>query len=144
VKRTFAERRALVLKRNRAKAEKEARAQKGPTALQRYVAEGIPAPERRQEFPTIIGHEDRFPLTDEDRERRLEAFGAHRKESVEQVVRMLGMMTQSSGLTFDELLFHHEYSGWHGPMTVSERQRNAAYKAWDTMRARKAEQNADE
>lgn len=114
---------------------------KGETALQYYEAQSIRFEHKSRIFPPLAGNLDKiFPFSDDELETRIGALAKEREETFDQVIRMVGHQCQNFGLTFEELLFHHRYSGWRGPMTVSERQRNAAYKAWDTMRARKAEQ----
>jgi hypothetical protein len=74
----------------------------------------------------------------------LDSFANDRNESREETASMIASVMVESGLTFDELIWHHHCHGWKGGLSVSERQRRAAYKAWQTIRARRKQAAIEE
>jgi hypothetical protein len=75
---------------------------------------------------------------------RLIQFATDRNEPIEETVSMIASVSRESGLTIDELIWHHHYSGWKGGVSVSERQRRAAFKAWETIRANRKQKEIDQ
>lgn len=107
------------------------------TALQRYEAEGYIFVRTPARFHAFADYEIRFATIEEDREFLLETFAKQIGQTVQWTLDMIASHAIETGLTPDELLWHHEESGWNGGLTVRERQREAAHKAWKTIRAKR-------
>jgi hypothetical protein len=89
-------------------------------------------------------YDDLIEAADDVRFTLLDVFAADRKESQEETAGMIASVTAESGLTFDELIWQHHCHGWKGGVSVSERQRRAAYKAWQTIRANRKQAAIEE